>query len=84
MLFKLMNLTVGSFAIISANDEEKGTFPVNVHGFIQVINNGNGKFLPIMRADMVSAELAQSNEVDELKKQAVEKTINDIADAYSD
>ena len=84
MLFKLMGLTVGSFAILKANDGEEKKFPIEVHGFIQVVNNGFGKYFPILRSELVSDELAGSDELDALKEKAVERTIEDIVDAYSD
>lgn len=84
MLFKLIDLSIGSFAVVKASNGESDAFPINVHGFIQVVNSGEGKYISILRADRASEELVQSNEVKNLKKEAVKRTIEEISGKLGD
>ncbi len=70
-MFKLIQLTVGFFAIVKASEEES-TMPINAHGFIQVSEPNAKKCVAIIIK--MSAELAKSNELKFLKERATEIT----------
>ena len=83
-MFKLIDLTIGSFAIVKASGNEGNSFPIIVHGFIQVVDDGKGNYIAVSQADKMSDELIKSNEVENLKEEAIKRTIEDIADEFGD
>lgn len=80
-MFALIDLSIGSFAIVKEVEARPNTFPMNVHGFINVVSvqeNMAAVLLPPQASD----ELIQSGEVEALKKKALELTEEAIADEF--
>ena len=67
-MFKLIELTVGFFAIVKASDGDS-TMPITAHGFIQVSDPIEKKCVAILVT--ATEELARSSELKSLKEQAV-------------
>ena len=83
-MFELIELTIGSFIIVKANDFQDCKFPINVHGILNVVEVNQDKYVAILVKGNISNELANSNELEELKKKAIELTEESIADEFSD
>ena len=70
-MFKLIELTVGFFAIVKTKDSNSA-LPITAHGFIQVSDPIEKKCVAVLIKS--SKELEASNELKFLKKQAIEIT----------
>jgi len=70
-MFKLIELTIGFFVIVKTKDGNF-TMPITAHGFIQVSDPIEKKCVAILIKG--SKELEASNELEFLKKQAIEIT----------
>lgn len=82
-MFKLIDLSIGSFVIVKDKESRPDTFPLTIHGFIKVMNIKE-KLVAVVHPSKVSVELEQSGELEELKKKALEETEEAIADEFSD
>ena len=82
-MFELVEVTIGSFIIVKSKDFENDKFPVNVHGILNVIELIE-EYEALLVKDNISNELANSNELENLKKKAIELTKEAIADEFSD
>ena len=80
-MFKLIDLSIGSFAIVKEGESRTNTFPMNVHGFIKVMNIQKN-LVAILLPGEVSDELKQSGEVEALKKKALEEAEEAVADEF--
>lgn len=83
-MFKLIELTIGSFIIVKANDFEDQKFPVNVHGVLNVVEVNENKYVALLVKGNISNELANSNELEELKNKAIELTDEVLSEEFSD
>lgn len=82
-MFGLIELSIGSFIIVKSSDVKNEDFPINVHGILEVIESED-KYVTLLKKGKASAELIQSNELEELKKEAIELTEDAIADEFPD
>lgn len=82
-MFKLADLAIGLFAIVKASDGDS-KMPMTVHGFIQVSDRTAKDYVAILLNGEMSKELQASNEVESLKKEAIELTEEAVADEFSD
>lgn len=82
-MFELVELTIGAFIIVKSEDFEDQKFPVNVHGVLNVIELKEN-YVALLVKGNISNELANSNELEDLKKKAIELTKEAIADEFSD
>ncbi len=82
-MFELVELTLGSFIIVKANDSAIDNFPINVHGILKVVEKGD-TYVALLVKGKSSNELTKSNELENLKKKAIELTKEAIADEFSD
>ena len=81
-MFKLVELSIGWFAIVKANDETSD-MPINAHGFIQVCDNFDEEYFALLPKG-TSKELLESGEIEALKKEAIELTEEAVADEFGD
>lgn len=77
--FKLVELSIGYFAIVKAN-VETSVMPINVHGVIKVTDKIT-KYNSILLRE-VSKELLESGEIESLKREAIEETEEAVADEF--
>ncbi len=85
MLFKLIQIAIGVFAIVKASDAENKEFPINVHGFIRIVDSvESDKFNAVCNTNMISEDLSKSKEIDKLKEEAIAITGEAVADEFSD
>ena len=77
-MFKLVELNIGSFVVVKEN-ANISEMPVNIHGIIQVEEHLNDEYFTNFPYGM-SKELLESNEVAALRKEAIDITIENIAD----
>lgn len=83
-MFKLVELSIGYFAIVKSY-VETDTMPINIQGFIQVIENKvNGMQYEAVSLKGLSKELIDSGEIEALKNEAIEQTKEAIADEFPD
>ena len=80
-MFKLLPLSIGYFAIVKVYTEGS-VFPLNVHGVIRVIY-ADMKYHSILAKGM-SKELLESDEIEFLKREAIEQTQEEVADEFPD
>ena len=83
-MFKLVDLAIGLFAIVKSSDGD--SMPMTAHGFIQVIDHNitKGNYVAILLNGAMSKELETSNEVEPLKREAIELTEEAVADEFGD
>lgn len=90
-MFKLIQLGLEFFAIVKAN-EESYDMPITTHGFINVCNcadyidnrNFTFKYTAILVNGLMSKELKESNELDALKKEAMELFEEAVDEEFGD
>lgn len=82
-MFKLVDLAIGVFAIVKTSDGDS-KMPMTAHGFIQVCDRIEKDYVAILLNGEMSKELEASNEVESLKKEAIELTEEAVADEFSD
>lgn len=82
-MFKLMWWTVDTYAIVKASDGDS-KMPITAHGFIQVSDRIAEDYVAILLNCEISKELEESNEVESLKKEAIELTEEAVADEFGD
>lgn len=80
-MFKLIDLAIGLFAIVKTS-EETSDMPIIAHGFIKVSDCIASERTAILLK--MSNELAESSEVEFLKREAIKLTEDAIADEFSD
>lgn len=80
-MFTLIDLSIGSFAIVKEVEARPNAFPINIHGFIKVMNI-NENMVALLLPNQASEELIQSGEVETLKKKALEMTEEAVADEF--
>lgn len=81
-MFKLVELYLGNFAVVKEN-VNMSDMPVVIHGLIRVDENSNNEFFTNF-PNGVSKELLESNELDNLRREAIELTEEAIADEFGD
>lgn len=81
-MFKLVDLAIGLFAIVKASERDS-EMPITAHGFIQVSNGSTREYVAILLQEKMSKELEASNEVESLKKEAIQLTEEAVADEFS-
>ena len=81
--FKLVELSIGIFAIARA-DEEEYKMPISIHGFIRVERDTSHKYFAFLVKGLASGELAESKEIDSLLKEALDLTEEAVDDEFSD
>ena len=80
-MFKLLDIFIGSFAIVKASADMK--MPVEVHGFIRVISNDDeSKYLAFVVDNKMSKELIESEEIEFLKAEAIHRTQESVYDEF--
>lgn len=77
-MFKIIDLSIGLFAIVKAEEKELA-LPINVHALIEV-SLVNGKYEALLLQGKMSKELKESNEVEKLKREAIELTEEYVGD----
>ena len=82
-MFELIELSIGSFGIVKSSDVPNEDFPIHVHGILKVIQH-EYEYVALLIKNKASAELIQSNELENLKKEAIELTEEAIADEFPD
>lgn len=82
-MFKLVDLTIGLFAIVRTSEGDS-KMPMSAHGFIQVSDCMAKEYVAILLNGKMSKELEASNEVESLKREAIELTQEAVADEFSD
>lgn len=82
-MFGLIELSIGSFIIVKSSDIKNEDFPINVHGILEVVERED-EYVTLLVKGKVSAELLESNELEDLKKNAIELTEEAIADEFPD
>lgn len=81
-MFKLVELSIGLFAIVKASDED-AKMPITAHGFIQV-SDRVAECIAFLLHEKMSSELEASNELESLKEQAIELTEEAVDDEFGD
>lgn len=70
-MFKLINLTIGLFAIVKATEQDC-EMPITAHGFIQIIFDDREKArVAYLLPGKMSQELEESKEIRYLKDEAL-------------
>jgi len=82
-MFELVELTIGSFIIVKSKEFETQKFPINVHAVLNVIEQKEN-YMALLVKGNISNELANSNELEDLKKKAIELTEEALAEEFSD
>lgn len=83
MLFKLIELQLGYFAIVKA--EESYDMPITVHGHLITYDCSDVEGgTAILANGEMSKELKESNELEMLIKEAIELTVEAVADNFGD
>ena len=80
-MFKLVELSLGYFAIVEANTEIS-VMPIKVHALLTVIYINN-QYNAVLVSD-ISKELLKSEEIEFLKREAIEQTEEAVADEFTD
>lgn len=81
-MFKLIDLQIGSFAIVKEVESQNCNFPMNIHGILRVMYI-HKKYVAVLLPNNASEELEQSGELETLKKKAIELTEEAVADEIS-
>lgn len=82
-LFKLLDINIGSFAIIKTDDEFISKMPISVHGFVVVFKRVDAdNYCAII--ENISDELYASGEWNRLKEEAIAMTEEAVADEFGD
>ena len=80
-MFRLIELSIGNFAIVKK--EESEAMPINVHGFIHVLEYPRGKYKAYSLPN-ISKLLKESGEMEALKAEALETTEEAVAEEFGD
>ena len=80
-MFRLIEVSIGSFAIVK--EDESIVMPIEVHGFIHVIEYPKGK-IKAYALPNISNFLKESGEIEELKEEALETTMESVAEEFGD
>lgn len=81
-MFKLVDVSIGLFMVVREN-ASMYNMPIDVHGFIRVDENSYNELFTNFPYGM-SKELLESNELDNLRKEAIEMTREAVADEFGD
>ena len=79
--FKIAEVSLGYFVIVKA-DVVTSVMPVNVHGIIRITGTGG-----ILKADLMSGmsnELLESDEIESLKIEALDETVDAVLEEIND